>query len=175
MKQRLLIGIVSVSTLTVFSTGLTFADTDLKAKVRIWADQQAGSALSVLKQSISSETEVQKARLQEELRLGLQLQAEEMNKFTEQQRSKYSDELRAHADSLIAGLEFESEEDKAEMLRKLEAIAASAEQAMNHLEDSYTPPAPVMENREQAVTAPESQTISGEETPSSVTDDVYSE
>lgn len=174
MKQKFLIGIVSVSTLAVFSASLTFADTDLKAKVRVWADQQAGSALSVLSQSIGSETEVQKARLQEELRLGLQQQAEEMNAFTEQQQKKYSDELRDHADSLIAGLEFSNEEDKAEMISKLEAITASAEQAMNHLEDSYTPPSPVMENPEETVTASEKQNGSDEEA-ATVTDNVYGE
>lgn len=174
-SKRILIGIVSVSTLAVFSMGLSFADTDLKAKVRIWADQQAGTAVMALHQAIGSETEVQKARLQEELRLGLEQQAEEMNKFTEQQTQHYLDELRKHADTLIAGLHFSSEDDKAEMISKLEAITESAEQAMNHLENSYTPPSPVMEKTREEIKLPEPPAEGAETELPTVTEDVYSQ
>lgn len=173
--KRILIGIVSASTLAVFSMGLAFADTDLKATVRTWADQQAGTAVTALTQAIGSETEIQKARLQEELRLGLQQQAEVMNEFAAQQTQLYLDELRKHADSLIAGQQFTSEEDKAEMISKLEAITASAEQAMNHLDNSYTPPSPVMETNKAEIKLPEPPVDVDEVELPTVTDDVYGE
>lgn len=140
-KKRVLVGIVSVSALVVVSMSVTFADVDLKSKIKGWADQHTVAAISDLNLAIHSETETQKTRLQQELQARLNEQAAELDTFTAEQKRKHIASIQQYADDLLASKDFSNRAEEIQILQQLDQIVQSAQQAIDNLSTSYTPPA----------------------------------
>lgn len=179
-KKRVLVGIVSVSALVVVSMSVTFADVDLKSKIKVWADQHTVAAISDLNLAIHSETETQKMRLQQELQARLNEQAAELDAFTAEQKRKHIASIQQYADDMLASKDFSNSAEEKQILQQLDQIVQSAQQAIDNLSTSYTPPAspsptpPVAKVEEEAAVEPNEAADAEEKLPeSTVTESAY--
>lgn len=139
-KKRLMVGIVSLSAMVAVTSSLSFADVDLKGKVKSWADKTATNAITTLDTSIAEESQRQQDRLKEELQAALDAQAAELQTYTDEQKQKYIQAIRDYADQLLSSQTFSTQEDEQQISAKLDQILSSAEAAMSSLADSYVPP-----------------------------------
>lgn len=133
MKQRVLVGIVSVSALVTLSMSVAFADVDLEAKIKAWADKQTSAAISSLNTAIQSETEIQKRRLQEELQVRLDRQASELSAFTENEKQKQLDTIRQYANDLLANASFSNTAEENQLKEQIALIVANAQAAIDQV------------------------------------------
>lgn len=141
VRTKVVAGIVSLSVLLTTSTFVSYADFNISEALTTWFSKKTEIAISNLDQALLSETEKQKARLQEELRLRLEASSTELNQYTEDQKALYIQAIQQYADSLIASLSISNAEDEQQIRTKLDAILRSAQTAMAELADSYVPPA----------------------------------
>lgn len=145
MRRKVAIVIVSLTVAVTATTGMVFADTDIAGTLRAWFDKKTETAMNDLAQSVQSETDLQKTRLKEELRIRLDASAKELDVYTEEQQRLYKEAIDQYADSLVAGMNIDNGQDRQQIRSKLQTIADSAKAAMDALSGSYVPPTPTFE------------------------------
>ncbi|CAI6058795.1 hypothetical protein [Cohnella sp. JJ-181] len=141
IRKKVAVVIVSLTVASAATTGMAYADADIAGTLSSWFGKKTEIAMQSLEQSVSSETDKQKARLKEELKLRLEASSRELDSYTEAQKKLYAQAIEQYADSLIAGMSIDNAQDREQIERKLLAIADSAKAAMNALAESYAPPA----------------------------------
>jgi len=141
-KNKVAVGIVSLTVAFTATTGIAYADVDLAGLLQSWFNKKTETVMENLGQSIQSETDKQKILLKEELQLRLQASAKELDAYTEEQKRLHAEAIEQYAAALIANLEINNDQDREQILNKLQMIADSAKEAMNSLAGSYVPPVP---------------------------------
>ncbi|MDR6554224.1 hypothetical protein [Paenibacillus qinlingensis] len=139
-KRKVAAGIVSLTVIITASAGISYADTDLAGSMTSWFTKKTGQVMQNLDASITSETETQKELLKKELQLRLEASSRNLEAFTEEQKRLHSAALGQYAQNLLAKVNIRSEQDRAQIVRKLQAIQDSAQAGMDALVDSYVPP-----------------------------------
>lgn len=132
--RRVLAGAVAIGIATAATAGAAYADTGLKGKILAWIGIQTDAAISSLDTAIAEETELQKQRVQAELRENLRQQAADIQQFTEQEKTARLQEIRSYADELLRSRSFDSVEQKQEYASRLNGIVNSALSAMDGLD-----------------------------------------
>ncbi|NQX63916.1 hypothetical protein [Paenibacillus qinlingensis] len=166
-KRKVVAGIVSLTVILTASAGISFADTDLVGSMTSWFAKKTGQVMQSLDVSLKSETETQKALLKKELQLRLEASASSLDAFTEEQKRSRREVLEQYAQSLLAKVDFQSMQDREQVLSKLQTIVDSAQAGMDELVGSYVPPALTF-----VPTVPIVQNVPTQQ-PSTVTVDVY--
>jgi hypothetical protein len=166
-KRKVVAGIVSLTVIITATAGISYADTDLAGSMTSWFAKKTGQVMQSLDVSIQSETEKQKELLKKELQLRLETSAKSLDAFTEEQKRLRTETLGQYAQSLLAKVDFQSMQDREQVLSKLQAIVDSAQAGMDELVGSYVPPALTF-----VPTVPIVQTVPPQQ-PSTVTGDVY--
>lgn len=134
--------------------GIAFADQNTAALINEWYNKKVIIAKSIIDEAVQSELTVQKARLEEAIRVKMEEAAKELDLFTQSEAEARRQALEAYADQLISQLNITNEEDEAQIRSKLDEILLSAKGAMTQLAGSYTPPMPVYIAPEGSVTLP---------------------
>lgn len=144
-KNKFVIGLVSLSMMTVLTMNVSFADEDIQAKLQHWYETKSQSALKVIDQAVNTEVELQKERLRKEVQLKMAKSAAEMDIFTKKQLEVHINEVRNHGDQLIDQIQFSNEEEKTALLQQLSSIQKKAEDEMTALANDFetAPPPPV--------------------------------
>ncbi|QHW32299.1 hypothetical protein GZH47_16785 [Paenibacillus rhizovicinus] len=155
INKKVAAGIVFLMVTFTGTMGIAYADVDIAGTLQSWFNKKTDLAVTSLTQSIQSETDTQKAQLKKELQLRLEASAQEIDTFTEEQRTKYIAAIQKHAAELIASMNINNDQDRQQIQAKLQTITDSAMQAMDTLSGSYTPPAvvytpPVVESTQPA-------------------------
>lgn len=166
-KRKVVAGIVSLTVILTASAGISFADTDLAGSMTSWFAKKTGQVMQSLDVSIQSETETQKELLKKELQLRLETSARSLDAFTEEQKRLHREVLEQYTQSLLAKVDFQSVQDREQVLSKLQVIVDSAQAGMDVLVGSYVPPTLTF-----VPTVPIVQTVLPQQ-PSTVTGDVY--
>ncbi|WP_438433918.1 hypothetical protein [Gorillibacterium sp. sgz500922] len=138
--KRLAVSVLCLGAAAALSVGVSYADVDLFGKVDAWATSKGQAAVAGLQSSLQTETEKQKAELQQRLSDKLQSEEKALAEFAEQQKAAARQALQAHVDELVAGKTFVTDADRQQIADKLNQIVQSAESAMDRLGDSYAPP-----------------------------------
>jgi preprotein translocase subunit SecD len=144
IKRIFIIGLVSLSTTFVVTTGVAFANSnmDISSMLQSWFNQKSNESITKIDEAVQHEVEQQKIRLKEEVQLKLQSSAEELNTFTEQKKSEIITSIQNHADQLIDHVSpsKESEEDKIkaqlesiqnEAIAKMELVTTNSSKTRN--------------------------------------------
>ncbi|GGD91221.1 hypothetical protein [Paenibacillus nasutitermitis] len=139
-KKKIAAGIVSLTIAFTATTGIAYADIDLAGLLQSWFNKKTEIVMESLGQSIQSETDKQKILLKEELQLRLQASATELDAYTEEQKRLHTEAIKQYAAALIANMDIDNEQDRQQMLDKLQIITDSAQEAMNALAGSYVQP-----------------------------------
>ncbi|OXM14338.1 hypothetical protein [Paenibacillus herberti] len=132
-KQRTLIGVAAIGITMAVTAGAAYADVDLKGKILAWAGIETATAISGLETAISQETELQKKRLQEQLRADLLQQEAEFEQYAEQEKAVRIQEIRNYADELLRSRSFDNEQQKQDYASQLAGIVESARSTMSGL------------------------------------------
>ncbi|MCT8140016.1 hypothetical protein H1D32_21400 [Anaerobacillus sp. CMMVII] len=134
-KRKFVIGLVSLSTTFVLTTGVAFANSELNISTLLqdWYSKKANEAIVKMEGEVQRELEEQKLRLKEEVQLKLQSSAEEIDSFTETQTNKIIAEIQKYADELIKNANFSNGAEKQQIEAKLAAIQNEATQAIDAL------------------------------------------
>lgn len=138
--RKLLIGLLSLLTISVITARFSLANADVVGLVQSWFQRKAEIVISDLDRELQLETGIQKQRLMEEIELRMAASDQSINQFTEEQKQLYKNSLQSYADQLIANLDFSNEEDVARIQSTLETILSSARTAMDNLVTNYAPP-----------------------------------
>ncbi|MFC3799107.1 hypothetical protein [Cohnella sp. GCM10012308] len=141
IRKKVAVVIVSLTVAAAATTGMAYADTDIAGTLSAWFGKKTDIAMQSLAQSVTSETDKQKARLKEELKLRLEASSLELDAYTDEQKRLYAQAIEQYADTLIAGMNIDNAQDREQIQLKLLAIADSAKAAMDALSESYVPPA----------------------------------
>ncbi|MDI4649852.1 hypothetical protein [Cohnella hashimotonis] len=141
IRRKVAVVIVSLTVAVAATTGMAYADADIAGTLSSWFGKKTDIAMQSLAQSVSSETDKQKARLKEELKLRLEASSQELDAYTDEQKKLYAQAIEQYADALIAGMSIDNTQDREQIRRKLLTIADSAKAAMSALAESYAPPA----------------------------------
>lgn len=142
-KRIVAAGIVSLTVVLTASAGISYADMDVAGAMASWFNKKTEQVIQGLDQSMKSETDAQKDLLKKELQLRLEASTRSLESFTDTQKQLHLQALEQHAQSLLAGTEVKTEQDRIQILNKLQAILDSAKGAMDTLAASYVPPAMV--------------------------------
>ncbi|WP_171684673.1 hypothetical protein [Paenibacillus planticolens] len=142
-RQIVAAGIVSLTVVLTASAGISYADMDAAGAMASWFAKKTERVLLGLDQSMKSETDTQKELLKKELQLRLEASARSLESFTDEQKRLHLQVLEQYAQSLLAGTEVQTGQDREQILNKLQAILDSAKEAMDTLAGSYMPPAMV--------------------------------
>ncbi|MGG1515877.1 hypothetical protein ABE504_10720 [Paenibacillus oryzisoli] len=140
-KQKIAVGVVSLTAILTASAGISYADLDIAGSMASWFSKKSEQAMQSLDRSMKSETEAQKEALKKELQLRLEAASRSLDAYTEEQKRAQMDILDQYAQSLLDKMDLRTAQDREQILNKLQAIVASAEAGMNALAESYTPPA----------------------------------
>ncbi|MFD2615329.1 hypothetical protein [Paenibacillus gansuensis] len=140
-KSKVAAGLVSLTISIAAVTGVSYADIDIAGSLLSWYNKKAEISIESLEQAVKSETEIQKEMLKTELQSRLEQSSKEMDAFTEEQTKLRIEAIRQYAAALLEQASVSNEQDKQQLLDKLNAIETSAQQAMDSLMDSYDPPA----------------------------------
>ncbi|MCY9663183.1 hypothetical protein P5G65_33575 [Paenibacillus chondroitinus] len=145
MKSKRIVaaGIVSLTVVLTASAGISYADMDIAGAMASWFNKKTEQVIQGLDQSMKSETDAQKEMLKKELQLRLEASTRSLQSFTDTQKQLHLQALEQHAQSLLAGTEVKTEQDRKQILDKLQTILDSAKDAMDSLAGSYVPPAMV--------------------------------
>ncbi|SDS88862.1 hypothetical protein SAMN05444162_2530 [Paenibacillaceae bacterium GAS479] len=138
-KQRTLIGVVAIGITMAATAGAAYADVDLKGKILAWAGIGTETAINDLETAISQETEVQKKRLQEQLRADLRQQEAGFQQYAEQEKAARLQEIRDYADELLRSRSFDNEQQKQDYASQLAGIVESARSTMSGLDVPAVP------------------------------------
>ncbi|MEC0268832.1 hypothetical protein [Paenibacillus anseongense] len=142
-KQIVAAGIVSLTVVLTASAGISYADMDIAGAMASWFNKKTEQVIQGLDQSMKSETDAQKELLKKELQLRLEASTRSLQSFTDTQKQLHLQALEQHAQYLLAGTEVKTEQDRKQILDKLQTILDSAKDAMDSLAGSYVPPAMV--------------------------------
>jgi predicted regulator of Ras-like GTPase activity (Roadblock/LC7/MglB family) len=145
MKSKRIVaaGIVSLTVVLTASAGISYADMDIAGAMASWFNKKTEQVIQGLDQSMKSETDAQKEMLKKELQLRLEASTRSLESFTDTQKQLHLQALEQHAQSLLAATDVKTEQDRIQVLNKLQAILDSAKGAMDTLAASYVPPAMV--------------------------------
>lgn len=135
IKRKFVIGLVSLSTTFVLTTGVAFANSelDISTLLQNWYSKKANEAIVKMETAVQSEVEFQKIRLKEEVQLKLQSSAEEIDSFTKSQTGEIIKEIQNYADELIRNANFSNDSEKQQIAAQLSAIQNEAFQAINQI------------------------------------------
>ncbi|RXJ02786.1 hypothetical protein DS745_05610 [Anaerobacillus alkaliphilus] len=134
-KRKLVIGLVSLSTTFVLTTGVAFAnsDIDISTLLQNWYNKKANEAIQSMEVAVENELERQKQRLKEEVQLALERSAFEIASFTQQQIEMITNLIEEHADHLVANINYFNDTERQKIESQLTDIMNDAIQAMNQL------------------------------------------
>jgi predicted regulator of Ras-like GTPase activity (Roadblock/LC7/MglB family) len=156
MKSKRIVaaGIVSLTVVLTASAGISYADMDIAGAMASWFNKKTEQVIQGLDQSMKSETDAQKEMLKKELQLRLEASTRSLESFTDTQKQLHLQALEQHAQSLLAATDVKTEQDRIQILNKLQAILDSAKGAMDTLAASYVPPAMVFTHSPPVILVP---------------------
>lgn len=153
-KRIVAAGIVSLTVVLTASAGISYADMDIAGAMASWFNKKTEQVIQGLDQSMKSETDAQKELLKKELQLRLEASSRNLESFTDTQKQLHLKALEQHAQSLLAATDVKTEQDRRQILNKLQAILDSAKGAMDTLAASYVPPAMVFTQSPPVILVP---------------------
>jgi hypothetical protein len=170
--------IASAFTLSIIggSMSVTFADQDVHNKLSQWFEDKKNEAINEISLAIMNERELQKGRLQEEIKSVINGAETDLNIFTASEKEKRRQAIRNHADSIIASLNIDNEEEKAQISSELDVIVEDAIQELNRVSTRVSnPPLPTApenpagneEQNESSSAVEQNPGDTGQETPPS--------
>ncbi|MDD9270936.1 hypothetical protein ACFPES_28200 [Paenibacillus sp. GCM10023248] len=155
-KRIVAAGIVSLTVVLSASAGVSYADIDVAGVMASWFNKKTEQVIQGLDASMKSETDAQKELLKKELQLRLEASTRSLESFTDEQKRLHLQALGQYAQSLLASTDIKTEQDRAQIMNKLQTILDSAKDAMDTLADSYVPPAMVFAPAAPVIIAPPS-------------------
>ncbi|MEC0231232.1 hypothetical protein [Paenibacillus alba] len=139
-KRIVAAGIVSLTVILTASAGVSYADIDIAGTMASWFNKKTEQVVQNLDQSMKLETDAQKEVLKKELQLRLEASARNLEAFTEEQKQVHVQALAQYAQKLLAQTDIRTEQDRQQIMNKLQSITDSAKGAMDALAGSYVPP-----------------------------------
>ncbi|CAM4491459.1 Fe2+ transport system protein B [Paenibacillus endophyticus] len=139
-KKKIAAGIVSLTVAITATTGIAYADVDLGATIETWFNKKTEIVMESLEHSIQSETDKQKAMLKEELQLRLEASSKQLDAYTEEQKLVHAQAIEQYAAAILENVVINNEQDRKQMLDKIQVIVDSAKEAIQSLAGSYAPP-----------------------------------
>lgn len=140
-KKTALMKLLIASISTVFILGgtltISFANEDLDAMLTNWFDEKRMDAIVNIKNAVSSEKDVQKERLREELKKEMAVAEAELNKITEAEKALRIKNLRDYTDKLINGITIDNSAEKEQIKNQLNSIYDEAVNALNTADSSW--------------------------------------
>lgn len=130
------------------SFSIAFADLDIDSTILSWFDRQGTKSIETIETAISSEKEIQLQRLREALQTEMDNAEQQLNTFTEAEKSARVKALQDYADQLIANLQVDNTEEKQQIASQLEAILTAAKNEMNSLQPTQSTEPPAVEENE---------------------------
>lgn len=147
-NQRIKLIIISIFVLfgiIVGTVSATFAENNIYGLLSQWYKKKATEAEAEIQEEVEEELAIQKLRLQSEIQLQMEESSKNLDDFKNNKIEEYRSNIVDYADRLVANLEIPDEEDRDQIEGKLNEILNSAQEAMEQLIDSYTPPTPIYE------------------------------
>ncbi|UJL46325.1 hypothetical protein KFZ58_18580 [Virgibacillus sp. NKC19-16] len=133
MYSKFLVGALLLIIIIASSINVAFADRDIGSVLTNWFNKNEAESIAEIEQVIDSERQVQTERLKEELRLEIESSEQELNKFTETQKTDRMIELERYTDKLINNLTIDNAEEKSRITDETEAIVQEAKEKMDQL------------------------------------------
>lgn len=142
-KSRVLLGVVAASVTAFASLGVSFADVDLKEKLRFAMQSSADQVIAKMRDEIRTDTEAEKIVLQKELQAKLQEHQAALQAYAAEQKQAAIQAIKNRSRELVASREFSSEEQKrayAESIQSVESRALAELSAITISEPIPPPP-----------------------------------
>lgn len=118
------------------SFSIAFADLDIESTILSWFDRQGAKSIETIETAISSEKEIQLQRLKEALQAEMADAEQQLNTFTEAEKSARVQAIQDYADQLIANMNIDNAEEKQQIASQLDAILTAAKNEMNAVQPS---------------------------------------
>lgn len=132
-KKKWLISFLIVFVISCGSFGAVIADTSITGMLSSWLTNKSDEAIQEIDKEILEEQAVQTERLKAELDESLEKLNGEMNAFIEAEKEKRVLALQGYADKLIAEMDINEADQKAEIEREIERIYREASQEIEQL------------------------------------------
>ncbi|WP_373894291.1 hypothetical protein ACUL41_00660 [Virgibacillus natechei] len=139
MYTKFLVGALLLIIIITSSINVAFADRDIGSVLTNWFNKNEGESIAEIEQAIDSERQDQTERLKEELRLEIESSEQELNQFTETQKTDRTTELERYTDELIHNLSIDNEEEKNRIAEETEAIVQEAKEKIDNIERTEKP------------------------------------
>lgn len=134
---KMVIAFFSVIVIMAGTLTVSFANEDLNVVLNKWFDEKRMNAIVHIKEGISTEKDTQKIRLQEELKKEMAIAENELDQFTEAEKRRRIQNLRAHTDQLISQIDIDNSSVEQQLVDQLNTIYAEAKKAMNTANDNW--------------------------------------
>lgn len=135
-KKKTIIGAIAISSMLVLNMGVVFADVDINALLNNWYSKKTEAAKNDLDKAVKTETEIQKERIAKEVKSKMDASSEELNKFTEQEKSKRVQAVIDYANNIINNINISNEAERKQIQDKLDAIENNARAEMDQVKAS---------------------------------------
>ncbi|MBC8080963.1 MAG: hypothetical protein H7X86_11500 [Gorillibacterium sp.] len=139
-RKKVAAGMISIIVALTVTMGIAYADVDLEGTLQSWFNKKTDIVMKSLEQSVQSETDKQKTLLKQQLQLRLEASSEQLDAYTAEQKRLHTEAIEQYAEALIENMEIDTEQDRKQILAKLEVIIESAKEAMDSLAESYVQP-----------------------------------
>lgn len=134
---KMVIALFSVIVIMAGTLTVSFANEDLNVVLNKWFDEKRMNAIVHIKEGISTEKDTQKIRLQEEIKKEMAIAESELDQFTEAEKRRRIQNLRAHTDQLISQIDIDNSSAEQQLVDQLNTIYAEAKKAMNTANDNW--------------------------------------
>ncbi len=133
IKIKFLIGVLFLIVTVGGGMGIAFADADINGLLTNWFNQKSSESISSIEKSISTEKDLQKERLKQELQIEIQNAQKQLSDFTEQEKNQRIQAIRDYANQLIANLKIDNSGKEKAIQNQMNAIVKQAKAAMDQI------------------------------------------
>lgn len=130
-KNIVLIGAVILTLGIGSGMKTTFADADVSTMLVNWFNNKKSDSIREIDTAITKEKEILLSDLKKQLKAEMDAAEQQLDEFTERQKSSRIASLRQHAEQLIANLNIDNSEQEAAITSNIDSIVENAIAQMN--------------------------------------------